>query len=338
MPRWSVTTPGIARLRHTRLRFLVGLNTGYVTDGEPDRRYVDFYARRSSPALHCAIIGNVVIPGGYGPNVSTPTISRAQIWTSIARAISDRGSIPGIQLATAWEGYQGARSFRPREGTEMIRLARELVRTLRADQLGKVLTSLEDGTSMALEAGFRHVQLHAAHGYLFSLLIDDRIYDGADDVISRLVEWFQKTRSVGVETSIRISLRTGDARFDAIGTERFHDRVAGMPVDYIDASSGFYNIDKQLIYPSRPDTLLARRNETLALAGRHPEGQFILSGRALHQSEETLPANVHLGLCRDLIANPDFIVNTTRGCVNSGKCHYFSRGVAHVMCPQWTRR
>jgi NADPH2 dehydrogenase len=322
-------------LKPTRLRFLVGLNTGYVSDGEPDQRYVDFYARRSSPALHCAIIGNVVIPGGYGINLSTPTISRAQIWTSIAQAISDRGSIPGIQLATAWQGYQGARSFRPRDGTETIRLARELVRTFGTDQVAKVLTSLEDGTSMALEAGFRHVQLHAAHGYLFSLLVDDRIYDGAGDVLGWLVEWFQKTGSIGVETSIRISLRTGDSRFDAVGRERFQDRIAAMPVNYVDVSSGFYNIDKHLIYPARPDTLLARRSETLGLADRHPEGQFILSGRAFRESEESLPANVHLGLCRDLIANPDFIVNTTRGCVNSGKCHYFSRGAAHITCPQW---
>jgi 2,4-dienoyl-CoA reductase-like NADH-dependent reductase (Old Yellow Enzyme family) len=326
---------GIARSRLTRRRFFVGLNSGYVTDGEPDKRYVDFYARRSSPELHCVIIGNVVIPGGYGSNVSTPTISRAPIWTSIARAISNRGSIPGIQLATVWEGYKGPRSFRPRDRTETIRLAQEMVRTLGTDHVTNILTSLEDGTSIALEAGFRHVQLHAAHGYLFSVLVDDRIYDGADEVLGRLAGWSQKTQSIGVDTSIRISLRTGDSHFDAIGRERFQDRIAAMPVNYVDASSGFYNIDKQLIYPARPDILLARRNETLALAGRHPEKQFILSGRALQKSEDTLPANVHLGLCRDLIANPDFILNTTRGCMNSGKCHYFSRGAAHITCPQW---
>jgi NADPH2 dehydrogenase len=188
---------------------------------------------------------------------------------------------------------------------------------------------------MALDAGFRHVQLHAAHGYLFSLLIDDRIHEGAEDVLGLLVEWFQKTRSAGVETSIRISLKTGDCRFDATGSERFQDRIAAIPVNYVDVSSGFYNIDKQLIYPARPDTLRARRNETLALAGRHPERQFILSGRAVHKGEDNLPANIHLGVCRDLIANPDFFANTTKGCVNSGKCHYFSRGAAHITCPQW---
>jgi 2,4-dienoyl-CoA reductase-like NADH-dependent reductase (Old Yellow Enzyme family) len=324
-------------LKPNRRTFFVGLNTGYATDGEPDQRFIDFYTRRSSPALYCAIIGNVVIPGGHASNANTPTISRAQIWSSIAQAISDRGSIPGIQLATAWEGYQGARSFRPGDGRETIRFARELVRTLGTDRVAKILRSLEDGASMAVEAGFRHVQLHAAHGYLFSLLIDDRIYDGASDVLGRLVDWFEKTQSVGVETSIRISLRTGDSCFDAIGRERFQDQIAAMSMNYVDASSGFYNIDKQLIYPGRPDTLLTRRSETVALASRHLERQFILSGRALNQDEDTLPSNVHLGLCRDLIANPDFVVNPTRGCLNLGKCHYFSRGAAHITCPQWYR-
>jgi NADPH2 dehydrogenase len=262
-------------------------------------------------------------------------ISRSQVWTSIAHAISDRGSVPGIQLATAWEGYQGFRSFRPKAGVEAIGRARELVRTLGVIQISNVFMSLEAGTLIALEAGFRHIQLHGAHGYLFSLLLDDRIYDGAGDVLGRLIEWSERTRYMGIETSIRISLRTGDPRFDSVGRERFQDEMARLPVDYIDASSGFYTIDKQLIYPARPDTVMARRDETLALAGRHPEAQFILSGRAYQESEKNLPINVHIGLCRDLIANPDFILDSSRGCMNSGKCHYFSRGATHVTCPQW---
>src|SRR4051794_21735254 len=99
-------------LNSDRLRFLVGLNTGYVTDGMPDNRYVDFYRSRSSRELHCAIVGNVVIPGGSGSNSSTATISRGSEWTKVTQAISDRGSLPGIQLTTAWHGYVGSKSFR----------------------------------------------------------------------------------------------------------------------------------------------------------------------------------------------------------------------------------
>ena len=82
----------------SRLKFFVGLNTGYVAEGKPDERFVEFYRRRSSSALHCAIVGNVVIPGGHPCNESTPTISRTPEWAAVASKIARRGSLPGIQL------------------------------------------------------------------------------------------------------------------------------------------------------------------------------------------------------------------------------------------------
>jgi hypothetical protein len=110
-------------LSSDRLKFFVGLNTGYATVGRPDARFVEFYRLRSSPALHCAIVGNVVIPRGYGTNANSATISTAPIWAELANAIASRGSLPGVQLATTWEGYLGSRSFRsPNACTTITRL------------------------------------------------------------------------------------------------------------------------------------------------------------------------------------------------------------------------
>jgi hypothetical protein len=329
------TTLSTSRLNVRRLTFFVGLNTGYVTDREPDERCVRFYARRSSPALHCAIVGNVVIPGGHASNGNTPEISRSASWTYLARAIADQGTLAGIQLATAWDGFVASRGFRAKNTDETIRRARELVASLGSACISALLRALSDGAAMALDAGFRHLQVHAAHGYLFSLLVDSRIYDGAAEVLLLLSEWAQKHRGLGVETSIRISLRTGDGHFDSCNTEAFQNAIAQLPFDFVDVSSGFYNIDKQLIYPARPDTLGARRAETIAFAERFPQRAYILSGRALLLPEADLPENVHIGLCRDLLANPDFLVDPARRCVNSGKCHYYSRGRDHITCPQW---
>jgi 2,4-dienoyl-CoA reductase-like NADH-dependent reductase (Old Yellow Enzyme family) len=325
----------IVASNRTRHRFFVGLNTGYVTDGEPDARCVEFYKRRSSPALFCVIVGNVVIPGGHGTNASTPTISRSRMWATIARTIENHGSCPGVQLTTTWEGYKGSRSFRPSDASQAIDSSRKVVRELGSAGVASVLASLKNGAEIAIEAGFRHVQVHAAHGYLLSLLVDGRIYDGAREIRSWLIEWSLRMRANRIATSIRISLRTGDKIFDALGRDEFHNSIASMPFDFIDVSSGFYNIDKQLIYPARPDTLRERRQETLLLAERHRKANFILSGRALIQSDEDLPSNVHIGLCRDLIANPDYLNDRNRRCVNSGKCHYFSRGGSQLTCTQW---
>jgi 2,4-dienoyl-CoA reductase-like NADH-dependent reductase (Old Yellow Enzyme family) len=322
-------------LSSNRLKFFVGLNTGYVTRGKPDERYVDFYRRRSSPALHCAIIGNVVIPGGYGSNASTPTISRSPEWAKVAGEIERRGSLPGIQLATTWEGYIGSRSFRSPTAHETIERSRQLVRQLGPKRIASTLGALDDAADIAVDAGFRHLQVHAAHGYLFNLLVDDRLNENAPEVRERLADWALRHIAAGIETSIRISLRSGDDNFDANDRDRFLGQIAGLPFDFIDVSSGFYNIDKQLIYPGRPDVLRARRAETIALAGSFPDRRFILSGRALVEPQQDLPPNLHIGICRDLIANPDYLTDTSRGCINSGKCHYFSRGADHVTCPQW---
>lgn len=322
-------------LGKARRTFFVGLNTGYVDRGAPDPRMVAFYEERSSPRLTCAIVGNVTIPSGDRVNSVTPKISQDRSWNALASAIASRGTTPGIQLASAWEGYAGATSFRPKDWTETIARSRAVAATVTPYRLQQLFADLHVGTELAAEAGFQHVQLHAAHGYLFNLLLDSRLYDGAADCLVLVDAWAQASRKTGLETSLRISLRTGDERFDRFGANTFQDKASRLPVDIVDVSSGFYNIDKRLIYPSRAAVLQERRRETAELASRHPATQFILSGRASTAIED-FPGNVHLGLCRDLIANPRFLYDRSLGCQNSGKCHYHSRGAASVICPRWS--
>jgi 2,4-dienoyl-CoA reductase-like NADH-dependent reductase (Old Yellow Enzyme family) len=329
-------TSGTVTLSGDKLIFFVGLNTGYVTDGKSDRRYIDFYSRRSSSALYCAIVGNVVIPGGHPTNLGAPMISGVPEWEAVARAIAERGSLPGIQLSTAWEGYTGIKSFRSPKPGDTIAKSRAVVRGLGRVGIKSVLNALDQASVLATRAGFRHLQVHAAHGYLLNLLVDERLNEHAPEVLDGLAGWARRQSLAGIETSIRISLRTGDVDFDAVGGARFHEKIAELPVDFVDLSSGFYNIDKRLIYPGRPDVLRDRHAETIAVADRFPARRFIMSGRAMLEPRQSLPKNLHIGLCRDLIANPDFLRETDKGCVNSGKCHYFSRGADHIVCARWT--
>ncbi|MCM8731292.1 hypothetical protein ACFO8O_10000 [Hephaestia sp. GCM10023244] len=319
----------------TRRIFFLGVNTGYVTKGVPDDRYVDFYQRRASPQIYCAIVGNVVVPGGHGSNASTPTLTDRSIWAKIASAIAEGGTIPGIQLATAWEGYVGTRKFIGAEPHHVIAAARHLINELDLAGTAMALSAFDEAARMAVDHGFRHVQLHGAHGYLLSLMIDSRINPNAEKVLDRLSSLAERLASDGIESSIRISLRTGDVGFDAEGAYAFQNRIASLPFDYVDLSSGFYNIDKRLIYPSRPKILSSRLQESRAIALRFPHKAFIFSGRAMLNDEGRFPANLHIGLCRDLIANPHFLSNPHNGCQNRNKCHYFSRGEDHLTCALW---
>lgn len=327
--------PDIELLNGPRLKFFVGLNTGYVVNGNPETRMIEFYQRRSSHALFCAVVGNVVIPGWYGTNSNTPLISRNNRWHDLASAISNNGTLPGIQLAAVWNNYSGERSFRPSNGEHFIEYSREIVRGIGIRGIRFAIQSLNEASDLAIEAGFRHLQIHAAHGYLFNLLVDERINSNAEETLFLIKGWVNKYSNSGVETSIRISLKSGDAIFDANGNNRFYSQITEIPFDFIDISSGFYNINKQLIYPGRPDLLRDRRLETIHLARRFPDRKFIISGRALDYPEQDLPSNLHIGLCRDLISNPDYLRDNSRHCENHGKCHYYSRGENSLTCAQW---
>jgi 2,4-dienoyl-CoA reductase-like NADH-dependent reductase (Old Yellow Enzyme family) len=185
-----------------------------------------------------------LIPGGHGSNASTPTISRTPEWAEVVRGIARGGTLPGIQLTTAWEGYAGSRNFRSSTPREIIRRSREVVHRLGPTGIASTLRAL-DAADIAMEAGFRHLQVHAAHGYLFSLLVDDRLNEHASEVLERLTGWAVRQSTAGIETSIRISLRTGDGDFDEDGGDNLHPQVARLPFDFVDVSSGFYNIDKR---------------------------------------------------------------------------------------------
>jgi NADPH2 dehydrogenase len=322
-------------LNGIRKYFFAGLNTGFVVDRHPDRRCFDFYAARSGNGLHAAIVGNVTVPGGVGTNDNTAEISGHRAWGELAESITARGAVAGIQLATVWPSYRGMKNFVSRESAREISRYRQMVRPIAVNAIEHFFCAVQTGGDLAIKAGFGHIQLHAAHGYLLSLLIDGRIYPQADAVLAAIANWASRCAALGVETSIRVSLRTGDMVFDAVGREAFLDQIASLPVDYVDLSSGFYDIDKRLIYPSVASVVSQRREESVAIANRHKHRAFIFSGKALTASESNLPSNMHIGICRDLIANPNYILEKDNGCINAMKCHYYSRSRAHLTCGRW---
>jgi 2,4-dienoyl-CoA reductase-like NADH-dependent reductase (Old Yellow Enzyme family) len=314
--------------------FFLALNTGYVAQEAPSEEAVEFYRERSGNGLYCAIVGNVVTPAGFGTNDVCMRISRSQSWRRLSQAIKGEGAKPGIQLSNAWSTYRGMRSFVARKVSDPINEYRTVIAGISAADVGCIFEDLTSASQLAVSAGFEHVQLHAAHGYLFSLLVDPFFCDHHELAMSLIDKWAREVRALGVETSIRVSLTTGSAACD--GAERFKilERLAEVRVDVVDVSDGFYNVDKHLIYPSRPEKLSLRHNATISLAQKYPDRRFILSGKARPESLALTP-NLDIGICRDLIANPLFLRSWSNGCENSMKCHFFSRGMSQITCSRW---
>lgn len=316
-----------------RKYFFIAVNTGLVVDELPDERCRTFYRERSGPELYCAIVGNVVIPSGSPSNSVCSFISGSSAWKDLASVITEQGTVAGVQLSSTWDGYKGIRKFASK--TDGIIGYVEAARSISREQIIQALDGLERGTEHALNAGYRHIQLHAAHGYLFNLLLDYRFSPMLDFVAAHIERWANELRKIGVETSLRVSFGTGNKNYDLADGGRALDSMVAYPVDYIDLSHGFYNIDKRLIYPSTPKILAERSRINLAVAKKYPDKDFILSGKSALAWGSALPNNINIGICRDLIANPDFIRTRQDGCTNCMACHYFSLGRSEISCGRW---
>jgi NADPH2 dehydrogenase len=305
-----------------------------MKDSLPDDRCIDFYKSRSGNGLYCTIVGNVVIPNGHSTNSSCLQISGDERWANLSSAIKAQGARPGIQLSTAWEAYTGVRSFKPPSQDISIEQYKLATSQLSTTQVLEIFKALDYGTELALKANFEHIQLHAAHGYFFSLIIDSNFSSKSELGIKLIQDWIARFRSSDIEISLRVSLSTGIQSIDST-RQLFLDSITALDCNYFDLSDGFYNINKKQIYPTTPSYLNIRHNTSIELSLRNPTKNFIISGKANTLTESDLPSNISVGFCRDFIANPNFLVNPTFKCTDCMHCHYYSRNKSNITCKHW---
>jgi 2,4-dienoyl-CoA reductase-like NADH-dependent reductase (Old Yellow Enzyme family) len=181
----------------------------------------------------------------------------------VAQFIAAQGSVAGIQLAHAG---RKASTFRPWDGAGAVAEAQggwqtvapsaegfsnsyPMPRALDADEIPAVEHSFVTAALRAVEAGFRVVELHAAHGYLFheflSPLSNHRTdsYGGSfDNRVRLLVDTAAAVRAAlpdGIPLFVRISATDWtEGGWDIGQSIALALRLKGVGVDLIDCSTG----------------------------------------------------------------------------------------------------
>ncbi len=189
--------------------------------------------------------------------------AQAESWGGIATFIERSGAVPGMQLAHAgrkastdvpWR--RGGRldladgGWEPRAPSAIpFDPAGPPPAELDAAGIRTVIDGFRASTLRAVEAGFRIVELHAAHGYLLheflSPLANERTdeYGGSfDNRVRLLIEIAEAMRSVWPEALplwVRISATDwAPGGWDIDDSVELARRLHGLGVDLIDVSSG----------------------------------------------------------------------------------------------------
>ncbi len=181
----------------------------------------------------------------------------------IAAFVAEQGAVPGIQLAHAGRKgshtrpWEDRRPIRPEQGgwgvvgpSPLAWDEDDLVpHELSPDEIAAIIGRYQDATRRALRAGFRIIEIHAAHGYLLhsflSPLTNHRSdsYGGSFDnrtrILRELVEALRRVWPAERPLFVRLSatdwVEGGWTIDDTIELARC---LAPLGVDLIDCSSG----------------------------------------------------------------------------------------------------
>jgi 2,4-dienoyl-CoA reductase-like NADH-dependent reductase (Old Yellow Enzyme family) len=187
--------------------------------------------------------------------------AQAEAWAPIARFIAEQGAVPGIQLAHAgrkasvrrpWEGGRpaapGEHGWLPVVGptAEPFAPGHPVPEPLDAAGLAAVVAAFASAARRAWAAGFRAVEIHAAHGYLLhsflSPLVNRRTDAYGEDRRRLLLEVVDAVRREWPEQGallVRLSVSDWtEGGIDAADTVETARRLLAAGVDAVDCSSG----------------------------------------------------------------------------------------------------
>ena len=314
------------------------INPGYSKNGSLNNDLFNFHASHAGKRIGIYYVGNVAMQKAWSSNTSTVVLleSEANTWRKLTGDISAAGSIPGIQLAWKPESLTMQRRFVTKNLGEQISAFKEFYSSF--DNIDYVASVYIDNITKARSLGFKVIQLHAAHGYALSLLLSRSVSGLNNPVNTKGVELIRtiidKLDRSGLILDIRVSLYEGidDTQEELDYKSALFKIFVDLGFDIISISNGFYNINKQMIYPPKtcgPVIL----EEAIMFAKKHPEVVWNVSGNMEITlcNRYNLPENLSMSIGRQLMADPSTIVKIENNdidgikwCTECGACHYYS--------------
>ncbi len=236
-------------------------------DGVPDDWHLVHLGSRAVGGAAAVIAGaTAVSPEGRISPADTGlwNDTQAQAWARIVEFIDSQGAVSGVQLAHAGRKastdapWRGGGAVAPEQGgwTPVAPSAlafdadSPVPDALDDAGIAKVIGDFVDATRRALAAGFRLVELHAAHGYLLHQFLsplsnrrDDRYGGSFDNRVRFVLEVIDAVRAVWPERLalwLRISATdwVDGAAWDIEQSIALARLVGERGVDLVDVSSG----------------------------------------------------------------------------------------------------
>lgn len=193
-------------------------------DGVATPEHIVHYEDAAGPGL-IMVEGTAVLPEGRVDRRQLGIYRQSHVegLATLAEVIHRSGAVAGIQLhhagATAFAESRGRRAHRRLPPT-LVRLARQQMGTA---GLGKIRDAFRDAARRAVDAGFDIIEVHAAHGYVFSQFLSpltnrriDR-YGGKLENRARLLIDVFTAVSEEVSGSALVTVRLGVADQDPRG-------------------------------------------------------------------------------------------------------------------------
>jgi 2,4-dienoyl-CoA reductase-like NADH-dependent reductase (Old Yellow Enzyme family) len=193
----------------------------------------------------------------------------------ITQFIEAQGSVPGIQLAHAGrksslsEPWNGDRQLTQEEGgwptlaPSAVAFApdRQVPHELDMDGIDRIVMAFADAAKRALQAGFKVLELHGAHGYLINAFLSPLSNKRTDEYggsfenrmrfMMRIIEEVRAVWPVQYPLFLRISASDWvEGGWTVEDSQRLAPIVKAAGIDLIDCSSGGNSADTKI--PAKP--------------------------------------------------------------------------------------